>query len=669
MFFYEEKINIPTSYDIYIILFIDIINMLINLEKDFLLSKNENDKKKIKNNINNKLLFLKYLFEEPKTNDYLNVEIPINKLGIPVMFNDKNIFDFVNPLILIINIFKENWIKQDIISNWLKNGGLCDLVSDDYLIKKDLIFFSNELDKKLSLIDKSIIKLYKNKLYDLLSLEQKIKLHTFLIFLLIKNNILKKNDLDQIKKYFEMGIDLKLLSDLQINKIYNFIENSILNITNSDIQLINIVEYEKFLNLQNNSLIDYEQKLINYKKRYYEYNLNLLLSRPNFKSDRKTIIDYCEFLKKINYMFTTEQKSKIKTLHIKLNFGGYHKHIFDKNAWNPLFSSDELDTLKTNILDNLNNLCKLVKNNFPLYNISNDIFCNQNKNTKQKFYSDSDSIIKTTNFYCIVLIIVGIINSKLKEYEQDYIIILKGGKALQFILSGMNINIHNNIYFKSNDIDLIVTPIKQNLYDPNKCKNFSLNICLLIKWILNTSNNIYLKENYVTYELGKQYPYVIKLSHKLQKSDSESYNIPYNAIADIDFGKINEIFYNELVYNNKESYFGNLTFIYQNINDFLLEKIYYLNQYIDIFNDSSVNVNVNVNVIAITNNDTRLKDSKRFIKKFSNQLNLASKIICWNENDSLQQIIDKQKEFLLTLIENNKKISIEPAKIIKFVFN
>ena len=174
-----------------------------------------------------------------------------------------------------------------------------------------------------------------------------------------------------------------------------------------------------------------------------------------------------------------------------------------------------------------------------MYNISYDLFCKIEPNGDKK-YLDNETINKTINFYCVVFLIIGIINYKLKIYNQDFIIVLKGGKALQLILSGMNFKDVSNL--KSNDIDLIISPIKGKKYLENTCKFMGTIICLLIQWILNPTKNMYDKDYYVSYKLPDRtdpYPYIVKLSHKIQYSN-ENIDSKFTAIADLDFNEIEE---------------------------------------------------------------------------------------------------------------------------------
>ena len=673
MFFKEEKIEMQ-SYDIYIELFIGIINQIIILDSKYLENHNIEQKKKINTKINEYLKMLIILFEDTRTNEYINVEIPIGITGLPTIqtsSNNDDISDYVNPITIIINKIKSNKIKYYIILKWIENNGLIGNLSNEYIIKKDLIYFLYELEKNLYEIDKNIIRQYKSRLYDLLNKEQKIKLHSFSVFSLIKNDIEKITfeTMSMIKKYYELEINLNLFTTSQIKKIYKIIELSIYNIKDNDIRPENIVEYENFINTYNNILnytpTEISQKINDYKKIYYLTNLNLLLEKQNLITDRKKITEYCDFLKKINYNFTPEQKNKLKTLHTKLFFKNKINYKFDYDTWSPIFTYEELDLLKKNILNNLDNLCEIIKKLYPLYTISYDIFCDINPKNNEKKYKDSNQINKNVYLYCVVLIIVGILNFKLKENEQEYQLILKGGKALQFILSDMNINTNTNTNtIKSNDIDLIISTKNAKTYDPNKCKIFASEICLLIEWILNSSTNPYLKNNYVIHKIGLHYTDIIKLSYKIQDSDTNSNESRFNAIADLDFGKKNEIFYSNLIEKEQKSLFGELIYLYQNFDNYLLEKIYYLNLNIDTLDE--------LNQLENLNKDKQLqkKNIERIINKFIIQIYKSTEIILSTNitPDNTNSILQRQHKYLTEIITNNKeKISFNRKKSKKIV--
>lgn len=601
MIFYGGTISIPNSYDIYCVLIVELLEKLISLE---LSNTNTNTNS---NEIKSTLKLLEYFFEDERNRDFINNELPVDSNGHLCSFKNPNIANYLNPLVIFLTNFNTNRIKYNIINIWEKNGGIYNSVFENiYSIKKELVFLTNELEKNLASIDKNNIKKYlsdKNPnlkptyidsfLYKLLSNELKIKLHTFQVYTIIKNNFnisdknkihhIDKNEFIKMDYYFKLGIDFNLLKTKEINRIYNTYQTYWEQIPNSELNPYIIIEYENCLWLQNinSQIIKKKMQIINIK--YHEYIFNLYLSNLSEYSDKiDEIIVLYDYLTENDYKFTKEQQDKINLLIDKILINHTIPYEFKLNLFEPIISPDELISLKNKILTNINNLCEIIKNIFPHYNISPDInkyINNINKNSNQ------ETTDKITYFYCVIILIIGYINWKLVKYKQDYIIITKGGKALQFLLSKLSKSSmsNTNIKINSSDIDLLICPTNpNNISNPEKNRYLGIIICLLIQWILNPTNNIYSKHYNISWKLPEitdPYPYIIKLSYK-QNLDNES-NPKYIAISDIDYGVIiYKEFYSKLIYDqiNNNELFPNLLYVYQNLSDFILEKIYYIHQ-------------------------------------------------------------------------------------------
>jgi hypothetical protein len=646
-------------YDIYSVQIIEKINAIIILEK--VLSNLDSNKQEkidlIKKAIDEKLEFIKYLFSDTNTNDFINMQLPIDETGKLVSYGSKNIDKYVNPLIVFVNNFKSNKIKYKIIHDWIEKGGNYDyLYGTPYLIKKDLIYFIHEISKDISSIDKNIIKEYSKNLYDLLDDELKKKLNTFYVYSVIRNNINKKNqnkiykidknDFNKLDKYYRLGINNKLLKKQELNRIYNAYEVYYGSLESSELSPIIILKYEEFLNLQNEKNLEIEKKLSEIKTKYYSFELEKNLMDPSYKKNRENILSYYNFLKSNNYNFKKEQEDKIKTLNVKMSL---EENIpTELKAYNffPLFYYDDLCKLKTNLLDNKDKLCGYIKNLFPLYSISYDLFCSNDKTIKGANI-DNETIDKTINFYCVVIFIIGIINYQLQKCNQDYMIILKGGKALQFILSEMNFK--DDTILKSNDVDLIIVPVEGKKYNVDKCKFLAINICLLIQWILNTSNEVNNKNYYISHKIPfetDEYQFVIKLSQKIH---NPNINTKFIAIADFDFNQIKEkVFYSDLINITKDTPLGKLTFIHQNIDYFLLEKIFYIKSYTE-----EIKKKYNLDEEKKENNYKYINDMK---DKISQNYNNIKK---YNEDI---------KQFKINIDEHKKKIN-ENNKLLSTYYN
>lgn len=209
--------------------------------------------------------------------------------------------------------------------------------------------------------------------------------------------------------------------------------------------------------------------------------------------------------------------------------------------WSPLFSEDEINQLKTLINTNENNLETIISTIIPSYKISDkfDKYINMYYNNIK--YRSIDDINKSKSILAGILILFGILKYKFIITNHDYYIIVKGGKAIQLLLSKKN-----SIKFDSNDIDILLVPIN-GTHDYNKLKILSRQISLLIKWIFNVSNNDFDKLNYIQILpfVNQAYPYIDKISYKNQP---ENYQSKYfTELVDIDFGPIlNNIFYEDL---------------------------------------------------------------------------------------------------------------------------
>ena len=643
MILFGGTIYIPSAYEIYCTLIIDLLQAIINLESDYFKSINEVNKQLIVNKIKSNLKLVGYFFEDKKNELYINTELPIDiNKNITSFQNIDIIDDFVNPLFVFVNNFKLNWVKYNLITSWEKNGGNYDYLHGSvFIVKKNIIFFINELEKNFYEIDKNIIKKYIGSLYTSIGDNNlRLKLNTFQVYSVIKNNIytnnpnkiftIKESDFIKLDKYFKLGINLELLSREEINRIYNTYERYYHEIlSDSELTPIIINKYIEFIELQEDSE-NKERKIKQINMRYYSYIFNKFLSYKNYKKYRDDIIPCYNFLKTVNYNFIKEQSDKVKTLNVKINFEGKIPYQFNPDNFFPLFYYDDLCKLKNDILQNKDKLCDIIKKTYPMYNISYDLFCKIELSGKKK-YLNQETINKTINFYCVVFLIIGIVNNQLKKYEQDYMIILKGGKALQLILSGMNFK--DDISFKSNDIDLIISPTKGKKYFDKKCKYLATIICLLIQWILNPTKNMYNKDYYVSYKFSDKedpYPYIVKLSHKIQYSNDNP-DSNYSAIADFDFNEITEKkFYSNLIFDtkNSNSVFGELLFIYQNLNDYLLEKIYYISINAKIVNKKSKHDEEKKIIIDKINLlSTEIEENDKLVKKLTIKINKNNDLI------------------------------------------
>ena len=322
--------------------------------------------------------------------------------------------------------------------------------------------------------------------------------------------------------------------------------------------------------------------------------------------------------------------------------------------WSPLFLEDEINQLKTLINTNENDLETIISTIMPSYKISETFNKYINIYYKDIKYRSTDDINKSKS------ILAGILTYKFMITNQDYYIIIKGGKAIQLLLSKKT-----SIKFDSNDIDILLVPIN-GTYDYNKLKNLSRQISLLIKWIFNVSNNDFDKLNYIQILpfVNQAYPYIDKISYKNQPENYESKY--FTALVDIDYGPVyNNIFYEDLdITNYEHDFFGKIVFRYQNINSLFFEKLYYLNFYALQYEYICLNPE------SYPIYSKLYSDSSRFIIKFAKQINSVIFLLFKSHSAKYlppQKIEKEKKEIILYFVEKYKLKSVN--NLISFIVN
>ena len=662
----DDNILLPTPQYIYQILFVEILKKIKSLETDYI-NKTSNklkfDDKKIKKNIESNINYLDILFNEKKTNDFINLDILVDSSGCPIIPSSStssgtNITTRKNQFQIFINYFETYWIICEIIEKWKNAGGNLSTVIIKDLNKYKFIKFLNELYKGFSTINKITINEKINEYLDILDIGQKKRYYSFEIYSILKKKDLSIEDLIELKKYYNLEIDYTLLDDYKINKMFTELEKLYINKENNNIKKNDLDEYFKIINDVNNLSSNKKEKINDYYKKYYLYNFNNLIYDQDFKNNSNKIFEYLNKLEELGYILNSKQKKRLGLFKLKLN----KTNIFDEDEWFPLFSKGELECIKSSIESNPNDLCKIIKKIFPYYKISYAYFCEKiNPKTKKKLYDNQEDIIKTINTQCIIMLMIGIINYKLSYTKQDYQIIIKGGKTFQLLLSKLYGEKKTNINYESSDIDLIINPINGIEYDKTKCKTLTENFVNLIKWIFNQYYNPYSFENYISSEQGKEYTEIIKISHKIQKDNKTYHEAGFTAIADIDFGEKNHLMYDNLIYDwEYSSKYGKLLYVYQNFSDYLLEKIYYLDYYIKEL-DKLIVKSEESNVKFSDNEYKNFNNYQRFIEKFSKQITqiIGIEIDKYNLENNIQIYLDN------FIKKNNIQINIE--KILKYL--
>ena len=344
------------------------------------------------------------------------------------------------------------------------------------------------------------------------------------------------------------------------------------------------------------------------------------------------------------------------TLNNKLDFT-IATNNFSFTFWSKIFSENELNLIKEFINNNERGLHTIVKSLIPAYHISNTFnIYNKTQQTRTSY-----DINKSKSILAGIFLLFGVLTYKFIITNQDYAIIVKGGKAMQLILSQKP-----NATFSSDDIDILLMPLNIN-YNNYNIKILSQQITLLIKWIFNVSNNKYEKMNHVQdlQYINKAYPYINKISYKNQPLEYDS--AYYTAMVDIDFGPINNImFYEDLdITSYEHPELGKIIYKYQNINKLFLEKMFYLNYYAKYYE----HVCYNPQIYYI--DPKYFNDSYRFIIKFAKQINVLiiplDKKLYNNRNTSLDKFNSIKYKLLCNFINNN--IFCPVNELIEFVLD
>lgn len=318
----------------------------------------------------------------------------------------------------------------------------------------------------------------------------------------------------------------------------------------------------------------YKLKYLKYKKKY----LNLLSKYG--KKPQNTITNYRTFAEVLSENMVSSNVptntliNSLNTLNLdKIDLDKQYSN-FDYKFWEPLFSSSDLDNIKSFILSkqgNSNDLYKLINKMFNGFLFSNKI--NYINDTISRLPTNIDEIKFLS---CIIFLLVGIVSYKLTITKQDYILMLKGGKTIQMLLSSPS-NIYNRKY-ESDDIDFIIFPKEGVSYNETRVKNLALNFANLVVWIIN-DYKISIKP------FEKDTHKIIKISY-IENSVLNQ----YFAVSDIDYSFITEDklkYYQNYITERKKITITNkiidLYFYHQHISNILFEKIFYLSEYIKLF--------------------------------------------------------------------------------------
>lgn len=216
-----------------------------------------------------------------------------------------------------------------------------------------------------------------------------------------------------------------------------------------------------------------------------------------------------------------------------------------------------------------------------VYNIDNILHYTRNPEevAKLKAMFDVDLPVKS-KIMCAVLMVLGIISSKMQTTNQEYTLVAKGGVAVSLALSKLT---GGEMRVPINDLDfkIISTSVKQADIQANQTFILAKHISGLVAWLLKeVMNDGYSISTLVPSANTQQTGYkdIVKLSVK--RPDGK-----YIPILDLDFGnnseKITDFTHPFHIQGNMRNIDANqhVSFLYQSDKQMLTEKLYFYTQY------------------------------------------------------------------------------------------
>ena len=216
------------------------------------------------------------------------------------------------------------------------------------------------------------------------------------------------------------------------------------------------------------------------------------------------------------------------------------------------------------------NLIKKVKKLFSniTKDYSQDIINNFEKYEDRYYYKHISSFI---------IILIGVLNNRLKIENSNIKFVLKGGKSAQMMISK---NYNKDLHILSDDVDILV--LIDGKYNRLYVKNISEQLADIIGYYVNMPNYMplisILKPDY-----NPTNPNIVKISI-INRINGRLF-----ALADIDFKQIETPFFDSLEETTKHLYMDknkidkfDLLYYHQNIQSFIDEKRFYLDKYSNI---------------------------------------------------------------------------------------
>ena len=220
-------------------------------------------------------------------------------------------------------------------------------------------------------------------------------------------------------------------------------------------------------------------------------------------------------------------------------------------------------------------------------------------------YDDQDNYNHISSF---IIILIGVLNNRLKIAKSNIKFVLKGGKSAQMMISK---NYNKDIQILSDDIDILV--LFDGKYNRLYVKNISEQLADIIGYYVNMPKykpliSILKPNNNPTN------PNIVKISF------INSINGSFFALSDIDFKQIETPFFDSLeettqnLYMDNQFYQFDLLYYHQNIQSFIDEKRFYLDKYSNIIQQTETGEMCDCN-----------KPSDNCIRTCSNRIRMINK--------------------------------------------
>jgi hypothetical protein len=266
---------------------------------------------------------------------------------------------------------------------------------------------------------------------------------------------------------------------------------------------------------------------------------------------------------------------------------GYDRNVAPE-FWKPIFNNgEELISLRETFMtmyqddryteDRIKRfkICDVLEKIFPGY-------------LTKYFLSDKETaktLVNMNILSCMITLLYGMITYKLYDYKQDYLILFKGGRAIQLSLN----DIPNVTKYFSEDADVLIIPNKtvNAHYDFEKMENLSDHIAYLVKWFIPEEMNIIVSLPSNPMNKNKEITKVLYNDGKL-----------YKALSDIGFGEIKEDirrYFETPIYSPfyVDQFETIALFITPTIDDMLSEKLYFYSKYSNIKEKLKTRMSIN----------------------------------------------------------------------------